>query len=225
MVSVALMEPKTAGNIGAVARCMKNFDLTNLILVNPKCNHLSKEALDRASHAKDVLKKAKIMSFDQLIKNFDYVVGTSAIVGTDYNIPRSPLSPDKLKLPSKEVVILFGRDDSGLSNNEILKCDFVVTIPTSKKYSSMNISHSAGIIFYELFKNSKNEKNSSHIVSASKKDKDVLLSLIYSSLDKLSFSTDKKRDTQKRVWKRLIGKAFLTRREIFALCGYFRKIR
>ncbi|MFH1331922.1 MAG: RNA methyltransferase [archaeon] len=225
MISVALMEPKTPGNIGAVARCMKNFDLSNLILVSPKCDHLSKEALDRASHAKDVLKKAKIMSFDQLMKNFDYVVGTSAIVGTDSNIPRSPLPPDKLKLPNKKVVILFGREDHGLSNEEILKCDFVVTIPTSKKYASMNVSHSAAIIFYELFKNSKNEKNSSHIVSASKKDKDVLLDLIYGSLDKLSFSTDKKMDTQKRVWKRLVGKAFLTRREIFALCGYFRKIK
>lgn len=225
MILVALMEPKTPGNVGAVARCMKNFNLNKLILVNPKCDHLSKEALDRASHAKDVLKKAKVMSFEQLLKRFDYVVGTSAIVGTDYNIPRSPLPPEKLRLPDKDVVILFGREDHGLSNDEILKCDFVVTIPASKGYASMNVSHSAAIIFYELFKKSDAEKNSSHIVFASKKDKDILLNLIYDSLDKLDFSTKKKKETQKKVWKRLVGKAFLTRREIFALCGYFRKVR
>jgi TrmH family RNA methyltransferase len=225
MISVALMEPKTPGNVGAVARCMKNFNFSRLILVNPKCDHLSKESMDRASHAKDVLKNVKIMSFNDLIKKFDYVVGTSAIVGTDYNIPRSPLPPDKLKLPDKDVVIVFGREDHGLSNEEILKCDFIVTIPTSKKYSALNLSHSAVIVFYELFKNSAADKNSSHIVFASKKDKDILINLIDNSLDRLDFSTKKKKETQKKVWKRLIGKAFLTRREIFALCGYFRKIR
>lgn len=225
MISVALMEPKTAGNIGAVARCMKNFNLKKLVLINPKCDHLSKESMDRASHAKDVLKKAKLMSFSELLKNFDYVVGTSSIVGTDYNLPRSPITPDMLRLPNKNIVILFGREDSGLKNEEILKCDFMVTIPTSKGYAAMNLSHSAAIIFYEIFRNSRAESISSHIVFASKKDKDVLLNIIYKSLDKLSFSTKKKKDTQKKVWKRLVGKAFLTRREVFALCGYFRKIR
>ncbi|MEM4267191.1 MAG: TrmH family RNA methyltransferase, partial [Candidatus Nanoarchaeia archaeon] len=192
---------------------------------NPKCDHLSKEALDRASHAKEILKKAEIMSFSDLVKEFDYVVGTSAVVGTDYNIPRSPLTPDKLRLPNKDVVVVFGREDHGLANDEILKCDFVVTIPASKKYASMNISHAAAIIFYEIFKKSREEKISSHIVFASRRDKDILLKLIYSSLDRLDFSTKKKKETQKKVWKRLIGKAFLTKREIFALCGYFRKIR
>jgi len=224
MISVALIEPKTPGNIGAVARCMKNFGLNKLILINPKCDHLSKESLDRASHANDILKKAEKMSFDQLVKKFDYVVATSSIVGTDYNIPRSPLTPDKLHL-YKNMVILFGREDHGLSNEEILKCDFVVTIPTSKRYASMNISHSAAIIFYELFKSNKQEKVSSHIVFASRRDKEILLNLVYNSLDKLDFLTDKKKDTQKKVWKRLIGKAMITRREVFALCGYFRKIR
>jgi tRNA/rRNA methyltransferase len=225
MISVALVEPKTAGNVGAIARCMKNFNLNRLVLVNPKCDHLSKESMDRASHAKDILRNAEKISFEQLIKKFDYVVGTSAIVGTDYNIPRSPLPPDKLELPNKNVVIVFGRENHGLSNSEIQKCDFIVTIPASKKYASMNISHSAAIILYEIFKNTKAEKVSSHIVFASKKDKDVLLSVISSSLDRLDFSTEKKKETQKKVWKRLIGKAMITRREIFALCGYFRKIK
>ncbi len=225
MIYVALVESKTPGNIGAVARCMKNFNLDKLILVNPKCNHLCKEALDRASHAKDILKNAKTMNFEELTEKFDYLVGTSSIVGTDYNIPRSPLTPDKLKLPNKKIVIIFGREDSGLHNDEILKCDFIVTIPTSKKYAAMNLSHSAAVIFYEIFKNMKAEKINSDIAFASKKDKDVLLGIINSSLDKLEFSTKKKKETQRKIWKRLIGKAFLTRREIFALCGYFRKIK
>ncbi|MFH1211041.1 MAG: RNA methyltransferase [archaeon] len=224
MVSVALLEPKTAGNVGAVARCMKNFNLNKLILINPKCDHLSKESMDRASHAKDVLRSAKIMSFSELIRKFDCVVGTSAIVGTDYNLPRSPIPPDRLVLPKNSVVV-FGREDHGLSNEEILKCDFVVTIPASKRYASMNISHSAAIIFYELFKRSKDEKVSSNIAFASRKDKDILLGIIYRSFDKLDFLNAKKKETQKKVWKRLVGKSLLTKREVFALCGYFRKIR
>lgn len=224
MVAVALVEPKTPGNVGAVARCMKNFDLDNLVLVNPKCNHLSKEALDRASHAKDILKKARIMSFSQLLKSFDCIIGTSSIVGSDFNIPRSPLAPDMF-VPRGKAVILFGREDHGLSNSEILKCDFIITIPSSRKYPSMNISHSAAIIFYELFKKSKNNKNNDAIVFASGREKEVLLNLVYSSIGKLPFSTKKKGETQRRVWKRFVGKALLTKREVFALCGYFRKLR
>ena len=68
MISTILIEPETPGNIGAIARSMKNFDLKNLILINPKCGHLDKEALDRATHAKEILKNAIIKCF--LLKLF-----------------------------------------------------------------------------------------------------------------------------------------------------------
>jgi len=219
--SVALLEIQNSGNLGAIARVMKNFDFKDLILINPKCK-INQEAIDRASHAKTILKKALIKDINYL-KKFDYVVGTTAKVGNNYNILRTPLPIEKLK--GKKVVMLFGREDHGLNNKEIEMCDLVITIPSSKKYPTLNISHAAAIVFYELFKNSKKEKSTSHFNYATKKDREVLLSLINHSLKDLPFSTKEKRQTQEKVWKSFVNKSFLTRREVFNLCGYFSKIK
>lgn len=220
-ISVAILEIQNPGNLGAIARVMKNFDLKELILINPKCK-IDQEAIDRASHAKDILKKSKVKPFSYL-KKFDYVIGTTAKLGRNYNIPRTPLPIDKIE--GKKIVILFGREDHGLSNKEIKQCDLITTIPSSKKYPTLNISHAAAIIFYELFKNSKKEKSSSHFDYASRKDKDILIKLVNTTLKDLPFSTKEKRETQKKSWKSLINKAFLTKREIYNLCGFFSKIK
>jgi TrmH family RNA methyltransferase len=118
---------------------MKNFGLSSLILIDPQCDHLSKEALDRASHAAPILKKAKTIKLSGLDK-FDVLIGTTAKLGTDYNIPRLPLLPKELGQrlaglsPSTKVGLLFGRESKGLSNRDIQLCDFTVTIPTSPEY-------------------------------------------------------------------------------------------
>jgi TrmH family RNA methyltransferase len=218
MIYVVLIEPKLKENIGFIARAMKNFGLRNLYLINPKCDI---KEIKTAKHASDIIKKAKTISLYDL-NEFDYIIGTTAKIGRDYNINRVPLKPKDLKLPNKKIAILFGREDSGLNNKEIEMCDFIVTIPTSNKYGSMNISHAAAIIFYELFKNKKNI--SSHIKFADKKDKDALLKQIKLILNKMDFSSKSKKETQIKVWNRFIGKAFLTKREIFALFGFFKKL-
>ena len=86
MISIILIEPEISENIGFVARVMKNFDFKDLILINPKCD-LDK-ANKTAKHAKDILKKAKIKKIS-FLKKFDFLIGTTAILGTDYNISRT----------------------------------------------------------------------------------------------------------------------------------------
>lgn len=225
MVCIALLEPITPGNIGAIARAMKNFDLKDLILINPRCDPKSEEAIKRSKHAKDVLKKAKIVKKFSYLKKFDYIIGTTANVGsTDYNLPRLPIKPEDLKIKNKNSVILFGREDSGLTNKEILKCDFIVSIPSSKKYQTLNISHSATIIFYELFKQKK-QTSHKHIRVATKQDKKIIFKIINEALNNLKFSTKDKKETQKILWKRIIGKSYLTKREFQSMCGFFKKIK
>ncbi|MFH1456264.1 MAG: TrmJ/YjtD family RNA methyltransferase [archaeon] len=225
-VFVVLLEFQNSGNIGAIARSMKNFNLTNLILINPKCNHLEKEGLDRATHAKDVLKKAKVLKYIKELET-DYIVGSTAKLGSEYNIPRSPLTPKEFSkvLPKNKVAIMIGRENSGLTNEEVSMCDFIVSIPTSKDYPTMNASHAATIIFYELFQELEKNKVGKHIRVAEKKDKEVALQLANEALDRLKFSTEEKKNTQKTLWKKIIGKSFLTKREIFALYGFFKKIK
>ncbi len=226
MISIILIEPETSGNVGAVARVMANFDVKDLILVDPRCDHLDEEAMNRACHAKSILKKAKVESFDD-IKRFNTLIATTSKTGSDYNVPRVPISPNQLaKKPDKKIALVFGREGKGLSNKEVEMCDFSVTIPASSKYSALNLSHSVAIILYELFK----EKDDSEkrleekFIPASKTYKDVIQKKLDLILNQLNFATKEKKDTQKLVWKRIFGKSFLTKREAFAVLGFFRKL-
>jgi len=226
-IYLVAQEFETPGNCGAMARVAKNFEC-GLVFLSPKCDPFSKEAMDRAANAKDALKKAKVVSsFKELKADFDYLVGTTSIVSTDYNIPRSPLSPKQLAgvINTKRFAILIGREGKGLNNEEISECDFIVSIPTSKKYPVMNVSHAAAIILYEIFDRVSGSKLADNITAASRKDRDVVLDLAMKAIDNLHFTTEDRKDTQRRLWKRIIGKSFLTKREAFALCGFFKKIR
>lgn len=221
MITVALLSPESEGNVGAIARVMKNFSLSRLLLIDPGCDHLSADSMARSTHASSILKRAKVGKLSSL-KKFDYVIATTAIVGTDYNIPRLPITPSCLSqiLDRKaDSCILFGPESSGLPNSVIRRCDIIVKIPSDQKYPTMNISHAAAIILYELFK----ARPACAAAPVKKKEKDILLDNINKLIDSLGFATEQKKDTQKLVWKRVINRSMLTRREAFALLGFFRK--
>lgn len=218
MINIILVKSSNSGNIGAIARVMANFDTRNLILVNPKVNHLSQIAKNRAKHAQSILKNIKVV---KKIPEFDYLIATSAITGSAYN-KRSPLTVSELKkiIPKNaNIGLLIGAEGTGLTNEEIKRADFVVNIVASKKYKTLNISHAVAIILYEISKS-----NQSINELASKKDRDVLVKYINSTLKKIKFSTNDKLNTQKIVWKRMLSKSFLTKREAYSLIGYFKKI-
>jgi len=227
MISIVLIGIEKASNLGMIARALKNFGLKELILIDPKVKASDKDAIKYAKHALDVLKNAKVKKLS-FLKNFDYLIATTAMLGTDYNIPRSPLSPEKV-FSKKEVyksktAVLFGPEGHGLSNKIVMMCDFVMTIPSSKNYPTLNISNAASIIFYEISKNHDIEKVNDHIVFASDLDKRIILQKVDNILDRMSFPVESKKETQRLLWKRMIGKAYLTRREAFALLGFLKKV-
>jgi len=225
---MALLGPRKQENIGSVARAMKNFDFENLVLINPKCK-IGDKANRVAKHAKDILKKTKIKNFSY-IKKFDYLIGTTAILGTDYNIPRNPINAEQLadkisNLDKKlKIGLWIGRETIGLKNEELKLCDILVTIPSSKKYPTLNISHSTAIMLYEIFNGLSEEKSNSHINFATKKDKEIIQMHMNKVLNKMEFTTKEKKETQRKVWKRVLGKAILTKREAFSIMGFLRKL-
>jgi tRNA/rRNA methyltransferase len=224
-VFVVLVNPLYSGNVGAVARSMANFNLSKLVIVGSFS--LDEECRNRAKHANFILDNAIFLkTFDEARVMFDLIIGTSGVVGGDFNLPRSPLLVDEavnaLKDFKGRVGLFFGPEDSGLSNSELLNCDFVVNIPCSEDYGVMNLSHSATIIFYEFFKAFNDFTFRKSHVLASVKEKDVLYSLILSVLEKMNFRAESDRETQKVLWKRVVGKSFLSRREISSLLGFFR---
>ena len=231
------MEIEHPGNLGAIARVMANFNLKNLVLINPKCKPSDEEARNRAKHAQDILKKAKIIK--KIPTKYDYLIATTAKLGKDYNIPRSPLTTkefaEKIKGMNKKSInnktnkikigLLIGRECIGLTNEEVLAADFVVTIPSHKKYPTLNISQACTILFYEIFQTIGKDKNTDPFNPITKKEKDLLLKNIDEIIDKVEFSTKGKKETQHKVWKRLINKAMLTKREAFAVFGLLKKLK
>jgi TrmH family RNA methyltransferase len=227
-VRVVLFKPEVSGNVGAVARLMGNFDVQELVLIQPKCDHLSKESQDRAKHNKQILKKAVILdSLDQL--ECATLIATTARVGTDFNLPRSPLLPSQLAelVPvGADVGIVFGPEGPGLSNEEISKCDFTVSIPTTKRYAAMNLSHAVGIILYELFQARSLYHIASHIKSMGVAEKKQLLKMVDATIEGIDWDTHASRkETQLRLWHKIVGKSFLTNREAMAFMGFLRQIQ
>lgn len=225
MITVVLVEPANPGNVGAIARIMKNFGFRDMLLINPKCDFLCQEARNRAKNAQDVLKKARTGKFD-VLKRYDYRIGTTSKLGNDYNLPRTPLTPReasaKISIKSK-VAMVFGRESYGLSNDELDRMDFIINIPASK-YSALNLSHAVAIILYELYLAQNPDKKEKKFKPISRKEIDVLLDMINELLDKQRYATKQKKQTQKILWKHIITKSMLTKREAFALMGFLRKL-
>ncbi len=226
MVEVILIEPENPGNIGSIARAMKNFGLKDLTLINPRCSHANIDAMRMAKHAKDILENAVIKPQDYL-KKAPLMVATTARLGNDYNLPRTPITPAQLaeRVSLKDnISLVFGRESSGLKNEEIAMADLIVHIPAGKKYISLNVAQAAGIVFYELFQASGRIKSSSHYPGATRRHLKVIAGYFDEVLDKLQFPTVQKRETQRILWKRIMARSFLTRRESFGVMGFLKKM-
>jgi len=151
-IRVVLINTSHPGNIGAAARAMKNMGLSRLVLVQPK-NFPADEATFRAASAADVLDAAVVCdNLDEALAGVDLVVGTSARnrrIPWPLQTPRQ-FSEQLSSAPTRSVAVLFGREDRGLTNEELQRCAAHVHIPTNEEYSSLNIAMAVQLICYEL---------------------------------------------------------------------------
>ena len=223
-VRVVLVEPESAGNIGAIARSMKNFGLSDLRIVNPK-TPLSMEARAFAMHGFDVLRKAKkVKTLGQALRHVDLVVGTSAVIATSRaNITRVPITPrelaQRISAFEGDVALVFGRESSGLSNEEMEYCDLIVTIPANRTYNVLNIASAASIIFYELFR-TQTVRNGPPLASRIVK---THLEAEFGRLVKRSGVQAHKRSLVQRSFRNVISRSFISRREASLLLGVLRR--
>ena len=223
-VRVVLVEPEKAGNIGAIARSMKNFALSDLWIVNPK-TPLTMEARAFAMHGFDVLRTAKrVKTLKQALRNLDIVVGTSAIIATSRtNITRIPITPlelaQRISTFEGNIGLVFGRESSGLSNEEMEHCDLMVTIPANRTYNVLNIASAASIIFYELFQTRSTRPGpplASEVVKAR-------LRMEFGRMVNRGGVQPHKRTIVQRSFRNVISRSFITSREASLLLGAFRR--
>ncbi|MFH1063720.1 MAG: RNA methyltransferase [Candidatus Woesearchaeota archaeon] len=229
MIHIILLEPVIPGNVGAIARVMKNFGFEKLVLVGPHCDHLCDEARNRAKHAQEILDNAEVSEFF-VVEEYDYLIATTAKMGSEYNISRSPLTPEELARkvkgidPNKRIALVIGREGPGMFNEEIAKCDFITTIPADPAYPTLNISHSVAVLLYALHSELAANSSASHVIPIGKQEKDHLLRMFNELFDRLHWETPERRETQETLWKRVLGKAMLTKREAFAVMGLLTKV-
>lgn len=225
---VVLVRPRHPGNVGAVARAMDNFGVARLWLVDPAGAWNSSEAFDRASFGKHILKAARLVSWRE-VQGVDLVAGTSGRLGTDFNLTRTPFSPAMLarqlqERPPREVALVFGPEDHGLSNKELLDCDLLVSIPAHEGAPALNLSHAVAVVLAALFE-ARGGPTLGRFEPMRTVDKAQLLRMSGAAIDRLEFLPPPKAETQRKLWRRLIGKSFLTRREAFALMGFFSQLQ
>jgi len=154
-IRIVLVATSHPGNIGAVARAMKNMCLQQLVLVQP--GHFpSAEATARASGADDVLDHAKVCdSLDEAIQGCRLVIGASArlrSVEWPQLTPGECAQKVRSEVQAGSVSLIFGRESSGLSNDELSRCHYLVNIPSNPDFSSLNLAMAVQIMCYELIK-------------------------------------------------------------------------
>ncbi|ASI13430.1 SpoU family RNA 2'-O ribose methyltransferase [Candidatus Mancarchaeum acidiphilum] len=155
-VTLILVGSEYQINLGYIARAAKNFGISEIRLVNPKCNHLGKQAIRFSKHARELLESAKIyQSLNDAIEGSDFVIGTTAIWHKAEEAKSNIYSLDSFKKNFKSLgnaSIIIGRDGTGLTKEELGLCDASIYIPGNKEYQTLNISHAVSIILYELTK-------------------------------------------------------------------------
>ncbi len=224
-IRVVFVEPEIEGNVGFLARAMKNFGLKELYLVAPKIQ-VADTARAFAMHANEILDHAVyVKSLDEAVRGVNLTVGTTAITAKrGLNIKRNAIEVQEFVeniVPNHKVALVFGRESSGLRNTEVDACDFVLTVPTSPSYPTMNVTHAATIVFYEIYKKvmSSGQKP---IPRADRKKKEILVNYFSRMLNEAEVPSHKK-DLALRSFRNLIGRSFISSREATVLMGAYRR--
>jgi len=231
-IRIILVEPAGAMNVGACARVMKNMGLSQLWLVNPQfdfqSDRFSQAAQEMAVHAKDILAGAKIVAdLDQALVGCQRAIATSGRIDIDALAPQSPAVGLQWLLEVNNGAIVFGREDRGLSNAELVICQKVMRFPISEEYPSINLAQAVGICCYQLriLQNLDLPEPTQDLASLASMDK---LESYYQDLEqtllKAEFFYPHTAFSRMQKLRHLFNKAELTTSEVDMLRGVLRQI-
>lgn len=226
--AVAIVDPSTPGNIGTIARAMKNFGFSSLLLVNPPPLESDGDAYGFAGQARtDILPNSTELSFEELVNQY-YTVGFTAVTGETadrhvrYPFTRSDELISELR-GHEDAALVFGRERTGLTNSELARIDSICSIPANPDYPTLNLGQAATIVLYELRSMALDEDHLPAIDDRASSDE---LERFYDHFDEtladLSYPSEKHGKTMRMI-RRLIGRANPTGRELVTLRGVLRR--
>jgi len=225
-IVVVLVRPRGSGNIGAVARAMKNTGLQELRIVG-KARTRSFWARAMAVHGRDILSQARCFeTVRDAVADCSLVVGTTCRSGL-YRKHSEP--PRRLALQivaaaqNGKVALLFGPEDHGLSNKDLEHCQLLISIPAHPDYSSLNVAQAVMICLYEIYVASLSPPLST-IERARAEDVERLFDRIRTSLLKIGFLDSENPEHMLLAFRRILGRAGLEDKDVRILTGLFRQI-
>ncbi len=228
--AVAVVDAATPGNVGTIARAMKNFGFTDLLLVDPPDLDPDGDAYGFAGHAReDILPNATELSFDQLVESYHTIGCTAVTSENDRSHVRFPYStPAELadRLPTVEAptALVFGRERVGLTNEELAQLDECCSIPANPAYPVLNLGQAATVTLYELRSIALDRSQLPDVERV--RAPEVTIDRLYDQWDALLESINhpaEKHDKTMRMLRRIHGRADLTEQEAHTLLGILRR--
>lgn len=227
---VVVVEPKTPGNVGTIARAMKNFGFSELKLVDPPALDRDSEAYGFAGHAReDVLPNHEVVPFEEVVERY-HTVGFTAIPNEDptnhvrYPFKTPAILADSLAGVDADTALVFGRERVGLTNEEIAQLDEICSIPANPDYPVLNLGQAATIALYEL--RGLTLGDSQHTDEPHERVKQAELEQLYDHfetfLETIGQPVEKRPKTM-RMLRRLFGRAHPTTREVSTWFGILRR--
>lgn len=224
-IDIIVVNPRNNGNIGSMCRAMKTMGFLSLSVIG-KTNIIDEQSRIMAVHAIDILKNAKhYTSIDDAIRDSAIIAGITRRKGRKrkyFSVTPEELA-DRILKNNGRTSIVFGNEESGLSDTELSKCNLSVSIPSSSKFPSLNLSHAVQIICYTVFRKI-TKSNFPDYTPIPKKKLDKLVSVISSSLKNIGFFKQVDSGGMEIFFRDILGRAGLSGRETKRLEIVFKKI-
>ncbi len=222
-IHIVLVEPKVPGNIGAVARAMTTMGLSRLVLVNPVAFRDEAEARWMAHGAGEILDAARIVpTLEDAVNELALVVGTTNRMRGLWLNPIQPVEQACVELAAvartQSCGMLFGREDRGLLNDELQRCNVIARIPAATTYPSLNLAQSVMVCAYELFRVGGSPPQTYEVSLAENRDVERISHRIHDTLLRLGFTSRPARETFLRSIRRVLRRSLrLEARDVGAL--------
>ena len=230
-LAIVLVGPQMGENIGFVARAMLNFGLTDLRLVTPRDGWPNPKAEAPASGAIEVIEKAQVYdSLTDALADCHFVAATTARargLSLPTITPRA-LASQASQRGAAKVAVLFGRESSGLTTDEVAQAQAIISVPLNPDFSSLNLAQAVLLVAYEWYQSNHQDEiaPSSQQPAAKQKAFDNLMNRLEQRLDETDFlALEDRRPTVVRNMRALFSKAHLTDQEIQMLHGIFRALQ
>ena len=223
---IVLVEPQHPGNVGAVARAMANFGITDLALVNG-CE-INDDGYARSKSGRPILENLKRFdTMEKALADCDIAIGTSGIKPEGdkrwFRAPKDVKKINELISERENPALVFGRENYGLYREELALCETTITIPTNPDYPILNLSHSVGIVLYEI-KRKEKVKSPKKRKAVSQEEFERLVDRIMHMLESSSYP-ERRLDRSRTTLRRLISRGNPDEGEYENLMGIFKAIR